>query len=126
MSGSHKGGRQLIDNITSVESLNPRQLAYIRRVWQRRKAGTIDRTYKQAMLFTGTAAGVALCLSSVGGASGWSPLVIWLLGFLFGTFYTGAIASLKGWRLWPAADVMLDWNRVEEIATADEQPSSTA
>jgi 1,4-dihydroxy-2-naphthoate octaprenyltransferase len=105
-----------------MENLTPPQLAYIRRLWRNHRDGTMIRAFKRAMTIAAVITLTAIVLSFVAASNDASPIMIWVLGFAFGAFYTVGAMSFRAKRVWPGIDAIIDWKRVEEIATADEKP----
>src|SRR6476660_6246766 len=100
-----------------MESLSPRQLRYIRKIWRRHKEGSFAFGFKRVIVVCAILAVASVWLSLVAGDTGQPPYVIWFLGFFFGLFYTVGIANLAASRLWPVTGRIIDWKKVEEIAT---------
>lgn len=104
---------------TTREKLTPEQLAYVRKLWRHHKESTAGRAFKRAVVISGALTTAAIGLSAVAGFNEWSRAVVWLLGFAVGMFHTTCSLSLRSWRMRPVFDVVIDWKRVEEIATAE-------
>lgn len=86
-------------------------------MWRRRQGGTYESAFKRPVVISGCLTIAAAFLSSVAGFSEWSRPVLWLLGFAVGTFFAMWSVNVRGWRMYPVLDAVIDWNRVEEIAT---------
>src|SRR5687767_8274167 len=101
----------------SVKNLTPEQIAFLRTLWRQHEEGVIERRRRT---IRGVAIGIGLLFvvpSVVGIMNNWWPMVVWFFGCAVGTCAALAGLMRTNIRMWPAVEMVIDWQRLEAIVS---------
>src|SRR4051794_2550441 len=103
------------------EKLNPRELAYLRRLRLFHQPGVMERRFKIMISVAGSIALLLFALSIYGMVNEWPLVRLWLLGFFAGIHEIVVIQVLTSRKRWKIVEPFIDWDRIEAATTPNKK-----